>query len=607
MPFMAGNYEIPKHRQDAMIVPGVPGEERILMHRLRQQLSPEEIAELQRRENRSKLLDAMQLARKLPLWSPTPVQEIAFNSPAKVILAGGAVGGGKSGLGIGMILTRAKRALIIRQNAADVDKGIIKDLERFTNNTARRNKGDKTWEFVGTDLVIDWTGLSTEQDLNSIYGVPYDLMFIDEANQINGDWIHLIQTWNRSVELKQPCVVLMTCNPPDSREGMFLHDDFEPWIGQDYKGKRAESGEIRYFLPREGEEGGGSVECGPDETRTIMIDGNPEVVGPTTRTFVAMFLNNNPYLNKDTYLKGLLQLGQREVDRLVKGKWDVKFKDQNLQVIPVDWIRDAQKRWTPGGYNDPDMHSPFDIQQSTLGVDPSGEGQDKTVICERWGTWFSEPYESDKASSETGEKIASRTMQYRKNPFAPVYIDGGGIGQDALGRLVDNIGSMACPVLSQASPWAVQVMKVGKTDTGKDKIKKIEFLNVRAMLWWRMRELLNPMNGHCIALPPHNRLLMELSTPTWQWSGDKIQVESKKLIKKRLKGQSTDYADAFIHAAIGLSVRHMDQVRKDVAENRFDNKKKKTEDRGPLDHFKKGQDIFGAGRGNYGPHDWMGR
>jgi hypothetical protein len=73
-------------------------------------------------------------------------------------------------------------------------------------------------------------------------------------------------------------------------------------------------------------------------------------------------------------------------------------------------------------------------------------------------------------------------------------------------------------------------------------------VNKRSAAWWYLRELLDPANGHGIALPPDDLLTGDLTAPHWRiTSGGKVQVESKDEIRKRL-GRSTDDGDAVVMA-----------------------------------------------------------
>jgi len=75
----------------------------------------------------------------------------------------------------------------------------------------------------------------------------------------------------------------------------------------------------------------------------------------------------------------------------------------------------------------------------------------------------------------------------------------------------------------------------------------LEFANLRAELWWRFREALDPQAGDDVSLPPDARLAAQLATPTWRLRGNAIVIESKDEVRKWL-GASTDDADAVILA-----------------------------------------------------------
>ncbi len=71
--------------------------------------------------------------------------------------------------------------------------------------------------------------------------------------------------------------------------------------------------------------------------------------------------------------------------------------------------------------------------------------------------------------------------------------------------------------------------------------------NLRAELWWGLRERLNP-EKELIALPPDDELLSELASVKYKVDArGAIQIESKEDMKKRL-GHSPDRADAVVLA-----------------------------------------------------------
>lgn len=69
------------------------------------------------------------------------------------------------------------------------------------------------------------------------------------------------------------------------------------------------------------------------------------------------------------------------------------------------------------------------------------------------------------------------------------------------------------------------------------------FANLRAQMWWQLRE---DLRLGVVALPRDTQLFRELTTPTFEPKGGKVYVEEKTTIKERL-GRSPDRADAVVY------------------------------------------------------------
>ena len=125
----------------------------------------------------------------------------------------------------------------------------------------------------------------------------------------------------------------------------------------------------------------------------------------------------------------------------------------------------------------------------------------------------------------------------RLNPI--ICGDAQGIGAGVVGRLVE-MGYDAIPF----------VASYGTAYTDASGI--YGFANWRSASWWLAREGLDPASGIDIALPLHDGLKSDLTTPRVKRldSGSRRLVEAKEDIRKRL-GRSTDNADAVLHGLIG--------------------------------------------------------
>ena len=110
---------------------------------------------------------------------------------------------------------------------------------------------------------------------------------------------------------------------------------------------------------------------------------------------------------------------------------------------------------------------------------------------------------------------------------------------------VDSIGlgSGVVDILKSNGFPVIGVNVAAASDKVDDTGNKL-FANLRAELWWAVRESLDPKNHEPLLLPPDEDLLADLSAPTFKYTAKgQIQIEAKEDTKKRL-GHSPDRADA---------------------------------------------------------------
>jgi hypothetical protein len=205
--------------------------------------------------------------------------------------------------------------------------------------------------------------------------------------------------------------------------------------------------------------------------------------------------------------------------------------DEEAKVIPAAWVRAAQARWRPG--------PPPGVRLSAIGVDVARGGRDKTVLCKRYGNWFAPLLKWPGSATPDGYAVARLvSAAVAENTGALVNIDAIGVGSapyDACRRLLPGVRIMA-------------VMSGNHVDA-KDRAGLLRFANVRAFAYWSMRELLDPDNGHGVALPPDPELLADLSAPLWSVTASGVRVEPKPDIVKRL-GRSPDVGDACVYSIL---------------------------------------------------------
>lgn len=198
-------------------------------------------------------------------------------------------------------------------------------------------------------------------------------------------------------------------------------------------------------------------------------------------------------------------------------------------VIPLAWVEAANERWLALKDEDKLEAEGF----TTCGVDVARGGKDKTCIARRFGQVISEIRRTSKEDTmqTTGKVQAAMSPNPEAAPIVDVLNMGAGV--------VDRLRELNKPVVAFNAS--------GKSER-KDSTGELGYKNLRAEVWWTMRELLDPQSPAEIALPPDDKLIGDLTAPSYKvMSGGLIQVESKEDIQKRL-GRSTDDADAVIQA-----------------------------------------------------------
>jgi hypothetical protein len=191
-------------------------------------------------------------------------------------------------------------------------------------------------------------------------------------------------------------------------------------------------------------------------------------------------------------------------------------------VIPLAWVEQAIERWHACGGKG------LEGTSGAYGVDPARYGEDKTAIARVVGPvceWVR--YTAKEDTMQTAGRVAALAA---KN--SPIGVDVIGVGAGVYDRLRE-LGYQGAVAVNVAE-------RTPLVDTSG----QIGFVNIRAAIWWMLRDALDPHGGIALAIPPDDRLIGDLTAPTWSYtSAGKIKVESKDDIRARL-GRSTDAADA---------------------------------------------------------------
>ncbi len=199
-------------------------------------------------------------------------------------------------------------------------------------------------------------------------------------------------------------------------------------------------------------------------------------------------------------------------------------------LIPPRWIELANERWQQQRDMDTIKSCP-----KQFGVDVAGMGRDSSVICEKMGSYVL-GFDVHQAQGKADQMHIVGVVRNKltQNYKSMAYIDTIGEGAGVYSRLVE-MGFRNRVHSCKNSESAVGLRDV----TGVH-----EFVNMRAYLFWAMRDWLNPVNNTGAALPPNTRFSQECREIRYLiLSTGKIQIEAKDDIKKRL-GFSTDFADS---------------------------------------------------------------
>ncbi len=469
-------------------------------------------------------------------WRALPgPQSDAYRSEADIIGYGGAAGGGKTDLACGKAITDHRKVAIFRRVGTELT-AIEDRLEELFGGREGYNSQKGVWRQRrddGKSLQIELASTPNPGDEKKYQGRPHDLIVFDEAANFLELQVRFLMGWMRTTIPGQRCQALLAFNPPTTAEGRWIIAYFAPWL-DDMHPNPAKPGELRWFATVKGKD----LEV-PDNTPFVLIDGKrvtefkpadyaeTDIIIPLSRTFIAAKVSDNPYLMGTGYMTTLQGLPEPLRSQMLKGDFRAGIEDDAWQVIPTVWIDAAIARWKPR-----DVKGVMD----SIGADVSRGGQDETVISRRHGTWFDEFLAHAGALTPDGPAAAGHVLVARRDG-APVHIDIVGWGSSAFDFLsTNNIQTIG---INGATGTTEEVTKEGG----------LKFKNMRALLYWRMREALDPTNPDPIALPPDMMMRAELAAPKWKLTPGGILIEPKEDIAKRL-GRSPDRADAAVMALI---------------------------------------------------------
>lgn len=487
-------------------------------------------------EERQQVIDTAKRENAGFLWKPNPgPQTEAYFSPADLLYYGGAAGGGKSQLLLGLAANEHCVSRLFRRQFKDIDGegGLAPAMAQILGSTKGYNSQKHVWivppELTGgRRRAVEFGAFESAKDAEAYQGRPADFFGFDEAVQFNYDLIRFIIAWNRpapGVPSDQRCRVVLGSNPPVTAEGLWIFDLFAPWLDPEHP-RPALPGELRWFAQVDGHE----IEVDADYEAVIVdAGGNELLVKPKSRTFIPASLSDNPDLLDSGYASQLASLPKHLQDALAAGKFTTTLEDADRQVIPTEWVLKAQERF---------MLRKRDLVEkpmTALGIDVASGGRDRMVCVPLHVNTFGEPRLKPGDEVRTASQKFAFVMECAKDD--PQFnVDNNGYGDDLCSALESN-------------NFNVKRLK-GSFGSGAKANDGRDFENKRAEMIWRFREALDPNSGENIALPPGREIVMELTAFREQPREDMrstIRIEPNDEIKKRI-GRSPDLAWGFFFA-----------------------------------------------------------
>lgn len=240
------------------------------------------------------------------LNKPSEKQRLFLLDQHKYIAFGGARGGGKSW----SVRTKSKllcsyyagiKVLIVRKTYPELYNNHIMPLQSELSGIAKYHDGKKMFTFPNGSI-IKFGYCKADSDVEQYQGAEYDVIFIDEATNLDEMWLRKIVVCCRGVN-DFPKRVYFTCNP----------------------GGRSHHYIKRLFIDRK-------YEAGED---------------PEDYSFIQALPQDNPVLLKKQpdYIRQLESLPSKLRDAWLYGKWDV-FSGQFFEEFIDDPRHYQDREWT---------------------------------------------------------------------------------------------------------------------------------------------------------------------------------------------------------------------------------------------------------------------
>ena len=460
-------------------------------------------------------LDQVLLSGGAPIWIPQDGPQLkAFHSDADITFYGGAAGGGKTDLLLGLSLTEQEHSIIFRREAVQLI-GIEERMTKILGTRKGYNSQTGIWR-MPEGRVLELGSVKEPDDWMKYQGRPHDFKGFDEITHFTEAQFRTLIGWMRTDNPDIRQRVVAAGNPPTTAEGEWVKRYWAAWLDPNHPNP-AKPGELRWYVTNEK----GEDQEVPDST-PVMVGG--ELMTPKSRTFIPSSVDDNLFLTTTGYKATLQALPEPLRSQMLRGDFNAGASDPAWQVIPTDWVKAAQARWQKRDAKG---------EMTAIGLDPARGGIDKSSAARRHGQWFDELVTAPGVVTKDGPATAAFVVPLVRNG-ACICVDSIGIGSSALDFI-------------QGLNLNVYAVNGSETSTAMTKAGNLHFRNRRAEMYWLLREALDPTNPDPIALPPDAELLADLCAVRYKvvtmGKGAAIQMRSKDEIREAL-GRSPDKGDS---------------------------------------------------------------
>ena len=175
------------------------------------------------------------MRRELRIEAPSEKQKLFLTDTHKHVAFGGARGGGKSWSVRKKSELMAGRyagikQLIVRRTYPELYNNHIATMRDELNGIAKYNEQKKQFTFPNGST-IKFGYCASDKDMLQYQGAEFDVIYLDEATQLQEDWIRKFEACLRGVNAF-PKRIYYTCNPGGVSHGyikrLFVDRQFEP-------------------------------------------------------------------------------------------------------------------------------------------------------------------------------------------------------------------------------------------------------------------------------------------------------------------------------------------------------------------------------------------